>query len=109
MSQIKAILFDYGMVLSAAPDPAAWQRMRTVTGLSEDILHREYWAYRHAYDRGDLKSHDFWNKVGSGLCSVYVNGDVGSVRAAVDAGVVRDGVLPLHLAEVRSTPRLRRP
>jgi len=27
-----------------------------------------------------------WNKVGSGLCSVCVTGDVGSVRAAVDAG-----------------------
>ena len=27
-----------------------------------------------------------WAKVGSGLCSVYVAGDVGSVRAAVDAG-----------------------
>ncbi|HUA99728.1 MAG TPA: BMC domain-containing protein [Terracidiphilus sp.] len=27
-----------------------------------------------------------WAKVGSGLCSVYVSGDVGSVRAAVDAG-----------------------
>jgi microcompartment protein CcmL/EutN len=27
-----------------------------------------------------------WNNVGSGLCSVYVTGDVGSVRAAVDAG-----------------------
>jgi ethanolamine utilization protein EutM len=27
-----------------------------------------------------------WNKIGSGLCSVYVSGDVGSVRAAVDAG-----------------------
>src|ERR1035438_4215773 len=27
-----------------------------------------------------------WNKVGSGLCSVFVTGDVGSVRAAVDAG-----------------------
>ncbi|MGO8757860.1 MAG: BMC domain-containing protein [Terracidiphilus sp.] len=27
-----------------------------------------------------------WVKVGSGLCSVYVTGDVGSVRAAVDAG-----------------------
>jgi ethanolamine utilization protein EutM len=27
-----------------------------------------------------------WNKVGSGLCSVYVTGDVGSVRTAVDAG-----------------------
>lgn len=27
-----------------------------------------------------------WQKVGSGLCSVFVRGDVGSVRAAVDAG-----------------------
>jgi putative hydrolase of the HAD superfamily len=66
MSQIKAILFDYGMVLSAPPDPAAWQRMRTVTGLTEDILHREYWAHRHAYDRGDLKGHAFWNKIATG-------------------------------------------
>ena len=29
---------------------------------------------------------DNWQKVGSGLCSVFVHGDVGSVRAAVDAG-----------------------
>jgi ethanolamine utilization protein EutM len=27
-----------------------------------------------------------WNKIGSGLCSVFVQGDIGSVRAAVDAG-----------------------
>ena len=27
-----------------------------------------------------------WNKIGSGLCSVFVQGEVGSVRAAVDAG-----------------------
>jgi ethanolamine utilization protein EutM len=27
-----------------------------------------------------------WRKVGSGLCSAYVAGDVGAVRAAVDAG-----------------------
>jgi ethanolamine utilization protein EutM len=27
-----------------------------------------------------------WRKVGSGLCSVFVTGDVGAVRAAVDAG-----------------------
>ena len=30
-----------------------------------------------------------WNKIGSGLCSVFVPGDVGSVRAAVDAGAAR--------------------
>ncbi len=27
-----------------------------------------------------------WKKVGSGLCTVFVTGDVGAVRAAVDAG-----------------------
>ena len=66
MTPVKAILFDYGMVLSAPPDPAAWQRMRTITGLSEEVLHREYWAHRHDYDRGDLKGHAFWNKIAAG-------------------------------------------
>jgi microcompartment protein CcmL/EutN len=27
-----------------------------------------------------------WKKAGSGLCTVFVTGDVGAVRAAVDAG-----------------------
>ena len=27
-----------------------------------------------------------WRKVGSGLCSVYLTGDVAAVKAAVDAG-----------------------
>jgi ethanolamine utilization protein EutM len=27
-----------------------------------------------------------WTKVGSGLCSVFVEGDVAAVKAAVDAG-----------------------
>jgi len=62
MTPVQAILFDYGMVLSAPPDPAAWQRMRTISGLSEDLLHREYWAHRHDYDRGDLNAQAFWNK-----------------------------------------------
>jgi putative hydrolase of the HAD superfamily len=64
MTQIKAVLFDYGMVLSGPPDPAAWARMRSITGLDEDPLHRVYWAHRHAYDRGDLTSQTYWHKVG---------------------------------------------
>jgi putative hydrolase of the HAD superfamily len=54
------------MVLSAPPDPAAWARIRAVTGLDEDILHREYWAHRHAYDRGDLSAETYWHKVATG-------------------------------------------
>jgi putative hydrolase of the HAD superfamily len=61
-SPTKAVLFDYGMVLSGAPDLAAWANMCTITGLSEEHLHHGYWAHRHAYDRGDLKAEAFWNK-----------------------------------------------
>lgn len=63
MNKIDAVLFDYGMVLSAAPDLSAWARMREVSGLTEDILHHRYWADRHAYDRGDLKAEQFWSRV----------------------------------------------
>ena len=63
MAPIQAVLFDYGMVLSGPPDPAAWARLLTLTGLSEDLLHREYWAHRHPYDRGDLTGETFWKTV----------------------------------------------
>jgi putative hydrolase of the HAD superfamily len=66
MASIKAVLFDYGMVLSDSPDPTAWAHMRTLSGLSEDLLYREYWAHRHAYDRGDLNAAAYWNKIAAG-------------------------------------------
>jgi putative hydrolase of the HAD superfamily len=66
MAQVKAVLFDYGMVLSAPPDPAAWARIRNITGLTEEILDREYWAHRRAYDRGDLTAEAYWHKAAAG-------------------------------------------
>jgi putative hydrolase of the HAD superfamily len=66
MAPIQAVLFDYGMVLSGPTDTAAWARMRSITGLSEELLHREYWAQRHAYDRGDLLGIAYWNKAAAG-------------------------------------------
>jgi putative hydrolase of the HAD superfamily len=64
MSPIQAVLFDYGMVLSGPPDPAAWARMRSISGLDEQLLHRGYWAHRHPYDRGDLTGQAYWHNVG---------------------------------------------
>jgi putative hydrolase of the HAD superfamily len=66
MNPVEAVLFDYGMVLSGPPDPAAWQRMRTITNLEEAPLHREYWAHRHDYDRGTLSGVAFWHKAAAG-------------------------------------------
>jgi putative hydrolase of the HAD superfamily len=63
MNSVHAILFDYGMVLSAPPDPAAWQRMRQITGFDEETLQQGYWKFRHVYDRGELTGVAYWNEV----------------------------------------------
>ena len=63
---IQAVLFDYGMVLSGPPNPVAWARLRTHTGLSEADLQREYWAHRHAYDRGTYTGEAYFQQVAGG-------------------------------------------
>lgn len=63
MTPIKAVLFDYGMVLSGPPLPSAWERMKTITGLDEASFHAGYWAYRHAYDRGTHTGKEYWRLV----------------------------------------------
>jgi putative hydrolase of the HAD superfamily len=61
--RIDAVLFDYGQVLSLPPDPAAWARIRTITGLDEDRLHAAYWEFRHDYDRAALTGPAYWHAV----------------------------------------------
>jgi putative hydrolase of the HAD superfamily len=65
MTPIDAVLFDFGMVLSGPPSPAAWACMISITSLDEASLHREYWAHRHAYDRGDLTANAYWQLIGA--------------------------------------------
>jgi putative hydrolase of the HAD superfamily len=74
MNAVQAILFDFGMVLSAPPDPAAWQRMREITGFDEETLQAGYWKFRHAYDRGELTGVAYWHEVaGKTFTSDQVN------------------------------------
>lgn len=60
MGQIEAVLFDYGLVISAPQVPSAWSRMKTITGLDEPELHAGYWEHRHEYDRGTHTGEEFW-------------------------------------------------
>lgn len=62
--KIETVLFDYGMVLTAPPDPVAWARMRTITGLDEERYHEAYWHFRHDYDRAALTAYPYWRAVG---------------------------------------------
>jgi putative hydrolase of the HAD superfamily len=76
MNSIQAVLFDYGQVLSAPPDPAQWQRMLQITGFDEPTFDRGYWAFRHAYDRGELTGVDYWHKVAESAGATFTSNQI---------------------------------
>ena len=60
---LRAVIFDYGMVLTAPPDPEAWAALKRISGLSDERLHELYWGFRHEYDVGRITGLTFWHKV----------------------------------------------
>jgi putative hydrolase of the HAD superfamily len=79
---IQAVLFDYGMVLSAPPAPSAWARMLAVTGLDDAPFRAAYWEHRHAYDRGTFSGHEYWLAVGKRVSQSF---DAAQVTALIAA------------------------
>lgn len=60
---LRAAIFDYGMVLTAPPDPQAFAHLLRITGLDAPRLNELYWADRHMYDEGKLTGREFWQKL----------------------------------------------
>jgi len=59
---LRAVIFDYGMVLTGPPNAEAHDAMIRITGLPVDRFEAFYWADRHAYDEGKLTGIGFWQK-----------------------------------------------
>ncbi len=60
---LRAVVFDYGMVLTGPPSPEAHAALMRITGLPLDRFESFYWADRHAYDEGKLTGMAFWQKL----------------------------------------------
>lgn len=60
---LRAVIFDYGRVLTGPPDPAAYAELVRICGLSTDRLDRFYWKDRNAYDEGKLTGPGFWRNI----------------------------------------------
>jgi putative hydrolase of the HAD superfamily len=60
---LRAVVFDYGMVLTGPQDPESHAALLRKTGLSMDRFETLYWADRHAYDEGKLTGLEFWQKL----------------------------------------------
>ena len=60
---LRAVIFDYGMVLTGQPSAEAHDAMLRITGLPHDQFEAIYWADRHAYDEGKLTGLQFWQNL----------------------------------------------
>ena len=60
---LRAVIFDYGMVLTGQPSAEAHDAMLRITGLPHDEFESAYWADRHAYDEGKLTGLEFWQNI----------------------------------------------
>ena len=60
---LRAVIFDYGMVLSGPPDPVAHAELERITDLPAEKLDPLYWADRHAFDEGKLTGEAYWRDI----------------------------------------------
>jgi putative hydrolase of the HAD superfamily len=59
---LRAVVLDYGIVLTGPPDAEAWAAMLRITGLPQERFEPIYWANRAALDEGKLTGIGYWQK-----------------------------------------------
>jgi putative hydrolase of the HAD superfamily len=63
---LKAVIFDYGNVLSRPQTMDDMAAMAGVAGIAAADMHRLYWQFRPAFDRGDLDEPSYWSALANG-------------------------------------------
>jgi putative hydrolase of the HAD superfamily len=64
---LKAIIFDYGKVLTFPPTPEDWARLAAVFGVPVEKFQQAYWALRDKYDRAVYDGVSYWSAVAEQL------------------------------------------
>jgi len=62
-NSIKAVIFDYGGVLSLPPDNKKMLKLAETSGLGAELFKQEYRRHRSSYDRGTLTAADYWSGI----------------------------------------------
>ncbi len=61
--QLRAVIFDYGEVLSKPANQSIYKQLVEISGLPEDLFQKYYWAYRLDYDAAILNGRTYWQKI----------------------------------------------
>ena len=60
---LRAVIFDYGLVLPALLNRRPARACSNITGLDARDFDTHYWKYRLDYDRGTLNGRTYWQTV----------------------------------------------
>jgi len=60
---IKALVLDYGNVISEPQDVGCYGRMAAISGLPESFFREAFWRYRPDYDRGTIRGREMYLRV----------------------------------------------
>jgi putative hydrolase of the HAD superfamily len=63
MAAPRALILDYGNVLTFPQPPDVIEAMAGRLDVPVDAFVRAYWQHRHGYDLGDYTDHDYWRRV----------------------------------------------
>lgn len=64
---LKAIIFDYGKVLTLPPSSDDWARLAACFDVSVQQFQEPYWGLREDYDRARYTAETYWRAVGAHL------------------------------------------
>jgi putative hydrolase of the HAD superfamily len=60
---LRAVIFDYGEVLTGPPDPQAHRNLLAIAGVKEEAFEKAYWVHRLDYDADILNGQTYWQTV----------------------------------------------
>jgi putative hydrolase of the HAD superfamily len=64
LSNLKAVIFDYGEVLCLPPTAEDVSTSARIAGVSPELFLKMWNRHRDPYDRGDLSQEEYWKKFG---------------------------------------------
>jgi len=65
--KIKAVVFDYGQVISMLQDPKVLDELSKRAGADRKMFESLYWSFRGEYDRGTLSPRTYFKNILSSL------------------------------------------
>ncbi len=60
---LRAVIFDYGEVLSGPENQSVYRELLEISKLPEGLFQKNYWKYRLDYDAAILNGRTYWEKI----------------------------------------------